>query len=583
MKVVCIIKRMVGAFFSAILRRQWLTVMAIGIGLFIGVVLTVVIGVSLIYWNSQYKPINTSSLPLKLGTPLMGWNSWHSFGCRSDYNEQNIKKTIDLMVTENYLASGYQLLVLDDCWQASRDENGTIIADPQRFPSGIAALAEYAHQRGLQFGIYTSAGRLTCEKKPGSYGYESQDLASYTEWGVDFIKLGWCGVENLDSRVVHQRWRTLLDEQAAATGKKQPILSLAISTPITAFNPEVWLWGRQIGETWRTTIDLQDNWEDMLAVYDLASTFAPYQQVGGWNDADMLRVGGTMSEQEYQTHVGLWAMMSTPLFMSTDLEQLSPDLRALLQNAEMIAINQDQLGIQAETIWQDGQLQILSKPLAQRGTRAVLLLNRGETASTITMNAKQLQMLPVFLSKNIWANQNWQLQFDNQSFVVPPHGSVLLLVRGYDTFADFRDLAPDLPAGVATGNLTTQTAHFSQGLFEYDTALATGKGIGVKTDSSFRYHLNRQCTDFIAEFEYLSQGKSISPDQGMIVEVYVDGKQMYQQMMDATNSLAKITVPLTQARVLDLVTRVKPGSPTILQYGRWTQPQVLCPGKATFN
>lgn len=572
-----------GKFFAIPVRDRWLKKVFFAVSLFIITMMLLIGGVSWSYWNSRHNATDETTPNPNLTAPPMGWNSWYSVGCSDDFNENTIKKTIDLMVSEGYLASGYRLIVLDDCWQMRRDSAGTIVVDTQRFPSGMAALATYAHARGLQFGIYTSAGRLTCEKKPGSYGYEKQDLDSYAEWGVDYIKLGWCGIDNLDVRTVYQRWRTLLDDQAATTGKNQPILSLAINTPITAFNPEVWLWGRQVGGVWRTTIDLQDTWEDMLAVYDLASTFAPYQQVGGFNDADVLRVGGSMSDVEYQTHVGLWAMMSTPLFISTNLEQLSPNLRALLQNAEMIAINQDQLGIPAETIWQDGQLQILSKPLAQRGARAVLLLNRGETTSTITVNAKQLQLLPVYLSKNIWAKQHWQIQFDNQSFVVPPHGSVLLLVRGFDTFADLRDFSPDLPAGVVTGNLTTQTAHFSQGLFEYDSALVTGKGIGVKTDSSFRYHLNRECTDFIAEFEYLGQGKSIASDQGMVVEVYVDGKQMYQEVMEADRTLAKITVPLAQARVLDLVTRVKPGSPTSLQYGRWTLPQVLCPGKTTFN
>ena len=130
-------------------------------------------------------------------TPPMGWNSWNKFGC--NVSEKMIRETADAMVSSGMKDAGYRYVVIDDCWQVKRDENGTIVADPERFPSGIKALADYVHSKGLKFGIYSDAGTKTCAGRPGARGYEFQDARTYAGWGVDYLKFDWCNAERQDS------------------------------------------------------------------------------------------------------------------------------------------------------------------------------------------------------------------------------------------------------------------------------------------------------------------------------------------------------------------------------------------------
>jgi len=141
-------------------------------------------------------------------TPPMGWNSWNKFGC--DVSEQLIRETADAMVSSGMQAAGYQYVNIDDCWQVSRASDGTIVADPARFPSGIKALADYVHSKGLKLGVYTDAGRLTCQKRPGSFDHELQDAKTYAAWGVDYVKVDWCYSEGLDPEVQYAKFRDAL-------------------------------------------------------------------------------------------------------------------------------------------------------------------------------------------------------------------------------------------------------------------------------------------------------------------------------------------------------------------------------------
>src|SRR5215213_3758865 len=146
-------------------------------------------------------------------TPPMGWNSWNHFGC--DVSEQLIRNTADALVASGMRDAGYQYVVIDDCWQVGRDAQGTIVADWKRFPSGMAALAEYIHARGLKFGLYTDVGDRTCQGRPGSLGHEMQDAATYAGWGVDYVKVDWCYNEGLDAPTQYRLFRDAL----AATGR----------------------------------------------------------------------------------------------------------------------------------------------------------------------------------------------------------------------------------------------------------------------------------------------------------------------------------------------------------------------------
>ncbi|HJZ46357.1 MAG TPA: glycoside hydrolase family 27 protein, partial [Roseiflexaceae bacterium] len=297
-------------------------------------------------------------------TPPMGWNSWNHFGC--DVTEQLIKHTADAMVASGMRDAGYQYVVIDDCWQVSRDSQGAIVADPQRFPSGMAALGDYIHARGLKFGLYTDAGYRTCMGRPGSLGHEWQDAATYAAWGVDYLKVDWCAAEGLDAATQYALFRDAL----AATGR--PIV-LSICT-WGEQNP--WDWGRGTGHLWRTTRDIADRWPVVLQIIRENVVRAYAGGPGGWNDPDMLEIGnGHMTDAEYRSHFSLWAMMAAPLFAGNDLTRMSDATRDILLNPEVIAVDQDRRGTPALIVYDDGGRQVWSRPLENPNARAVALFN----------------------------------------------------------------------------------------------------------------------------------------------------------------------------------------------------------------
>ncbi|MBN1559614.1 glycoside hydrolase family 27 protein, partial [candidate division KSB1 bacterium] len=212
-------------------------------------------------------------------TPPMGWNSWNNFGC--NVSEEMIKRMADAMVSSGMREAGYQYIVIDDCWQVSRDADGRIIADPDRFPSGMAALADYIHGLGLKFGLYSCAGTLTCAGRPGSKGYERLDAETYAAWKVDYLKYDWCYTEGQNSRTSYK----LMSDALQASG--WPIVFSICEWGST----QPWLWARGIGHLWRTTGDIQANWGSIMAILDSQVGLEKYAGPGGWNDPDMLEVG----------------------------------------------------------------------------------------------------------------------------------------------------------------------------------------------------------------------------------------------------------------------------------------------------
>src|SRR2546423_11517 len=240
-------------------------------------------------------------------TPPMGWNSWNHFGC--DVSEALIRETADAMVTSGMRDAGYKYVVIDDCWQVSRDASGSIVADPQRFPHGVKALADYVHSKGLKFGIYTDAGRQTCQGRPGTYGFEELDARTYAEWGVDYVKEDWCHAEGLDAPTQYAKFRDAL----AKAGR--PIVFSICEWG----SNHPWTWGPRTGNLWRTTGDIGDDWASMISRVDLSSQYALAAAPGGWNDPDMLEVGnGGMTDDEYRAHFSLWAIMAAPLMAGED-------------------------------------------------------------------------------------------------------------------------------------------------------------------------------------------------------------------------------------------------------------------------
>src|SRR6266852_6210879 len=286
-------------------------------------------------------------------TPPMGWNSWNKFGC--NVSDKLIREMADVMVSSGMQAAGYQYVNIDDCWQVSRQADGTIVPDPSRFSSGIKALADYVHSKELKFGLYTDAGRLTCQKRPGSFEHEFQDARTYASWGVDYVKVDWCHAEGLDPEVQYAKFRDAL----AQSGR--PIVFSICNWGVKA----PWRWGPTTGNLWRTTGDITDNYDRMSVIGFAQNGLEKFAGPGHWNDPDMLEVGnGGMSRDEYRTHMALWAILAAPLLAGNDLRTMNAETREILTNSEVIAVDQDPKGVQADRLSQELPFEIWIYPRA---------------------------------------------------------------------------------------------------------------------------------------------------------------------------------------------------------------------------
>lgn len=360
-------------------------------------------------------------------TPPMGWNSWNKFA--GNINERVIREMADAMASSGMREVGYQYVVIDDLWAAGRDENGNLVADPKLFPHGMKALADYVHSKGLKFGIYSDAGEATCGGRPGSRGHEFQDAKTFAAWGVDYLKLDWCNTGSQDAAASYSTMAKAL----RATGR--PIVFSLCEWG----NATPWLWGKNVGNLWRTTGDIFDKWEGtrpnggglsygVLNILDQQVGLESFAGPGHWNDPDMLEVGnGGMSDNEYRAHFSLWAMLSAPLITGNDLAHMSDATKAILLNKEVIAVDQDSLGVQASRVFKDGDAEIWARPLANGG-RAVVFLNRSTAPRDITVKWEQLHYPAGLKAKlrDLWLHRDVATEAGRFTAQVPGHGVVML-------------------------------------------------------------------------------------------------------------------------------------------------------------
>jgi alpha-galactosidase len=382
--------------------------------------------------GAMFAEENAVSKGLAL-TPPMGFNTWNKFAC--NVSDELVRGMADAMVRSGMKDAGYQYVVIDDCWQVSRDASANIVVDPQRFPSGMKAVADYVHSLGLKFGIYSDAGSKTCAGRPGGLGHEYQDAVQYAAWGVDYLKYDWCNTTTQDAKASYANIRQALD----ATGR--PIV-LSICEWGKA---QPWLWGAEVGgNLWRTTGDIQDHWGGkqkwpdgsccsmgVVDILDAEADIYSYAGPGHWNDPDMLEVGnGGMTTTEYRSHFTLWALLAAPLLAGNDLRNMSPEIHDILTNKEVIAVDQDALGRQGRRVWKNGDLEVWAKQL-QDGGRAVVLLNRGASEQPITVNWEQIGY-PSHLSaavRDLWAHKDLGKITGKFSAPVASHGVVMVRVK----------------------------------------------------------------------------------------------------------------------------------------------------------
>ena len=357
-------------------------------------------------------------------TPPMGWNSWNKFAC--DVSEQLILEMADALVATGMRDAGYQYLVIDDCWQVSRDDRGGIVADPKRFPSGMKVLADSVHAKGLKFGLYSDAGSKTCQGRPGSNGYEVEDARQYAAWGVDYLKYDWCSNDGVDPKIAYPTMRDALK----ATGRSFvfSICEWGSSNP--------WTWARGVGHLWRTTPDIQDCWDCVrdwggagwTVLLDKQVGLEKFAGPGGWNDPDMLEVGnGGLTTSENRAHFSFWALLAAPLMAGNDLRTMPAETRDILTNREVIAIDQDPLGAQGRRVRDDGDTEVWAKTLADGG-QAVILFNRGKVEATIAVSWVELGMASAAepAVRDIWAHKDLERIKGTWTARVPSHDVVML-------------------------------------------------------------------------------------------------------------------------------------------------------------
>jgi alpha-galactosidase len=346
------------------------------------------------------------------------------------------------MVSSGMKDAGYQYVVVDDCWfDPQRDSAGNLRANPTKFPSGMKALGDYIHSKGLKFGIYEAPNEKTCAQGVGTYpgstgskGHEVQDAATFASWGVDYLKYDWCSSSGTLADQVAQF--TVMRDALRATGR--PIVYSINPNSFHAITGATYDWG-QVADLWRTTEDLLDIWQNgntnsypmgVGNVLDIDAPLAAQSGPGHWNDPDMLVVGRPgLSLTESRSHFALWALLSAPLIAGNDIRTMSADVSAILRNPRLLAVNQDRLGAGGRRVRDDGDTEVFAKPLSD-GSVAVGLFNRGSSTATITTTAAQIGLTGgPFTLTDLWTGGTSSTS-GQISASVPAHGVAVFKVTG---------------------------------------------------------------------------------------------------------------------------------------------------------
>ncbi len=361
-------------------------------------------------------------------TPPMGWNSWNKFGC--DVNEQMVREMADAAVSSGMKDAGYLFINIDDCWHGQRDSLGFIQPDPNRFPHGMKALAEYIHSKGLKIGIYSDGGSKTCAGKPGSRGHEYQDALTYATWGIDYLKYDWCNTDGLHTLGAYTTMRDAL--YAAGRPIVFSICEWGTSWP--------WEWAKDVGNLWRTTGDISDNFASFIWILDQQNRDRVRQSAGPghWNDPDMLEIGnGGMTVNEDRAEFSLWCMLAAPLIAGNDLRNMTAGTKAILENGEAIAVDQDSLGIEGFNYSSNDSVQVWCKPL-QKGDWAVCFLNRGAAMKKVSFDWQKENIVDTLSRRNtnfgtteytirdVWTKKDIGTTNAALTAVIPEHDAVML-------------------------------------------------------------------------------------------------------------------------------------------------------------
>ncbi len=360
-------------------------------------------------WGQHPRPVLGSAAPpaqVAL-TPPMGWNSWNFFARR--VTDQDIRNAADQLVSTGMKDAGYVYVNIDDTWEGERDAGGELHPNA-KFPD-MKALADYVHSKGLKLGIYSSPGPRTCAGYAASLGHEVQDAQLYASWGIDYLKYDLCSyreavmaAEAPADKAAEMRLMIAaydkMDKALKAAGR--PIVYSLCQYGWDA----VWEWGPKVGANlWRTTGDIKPNWQSIYSILNQQAGLARYAGPGHWNDPDMLEVGnGNLTLAENRTHFSMWAMLAAPLLAGNDLPNMTPEIRAILTNRDVIAIDQDRLGRQATRAYSDGEVDVWTRHLSGRAM-AIAVVNAGPdrfSTHPFHLNLDSLGLKGPQKGKNLW-------------------------------------------------------------------------------------------------------------------------------------------------------------------------------------
>jgi alpha-galactosidase len=385
-------------------------------------------------------------------SPPMGWNSWNTFRC-DGLTEQLVKEIADIITSNGMKEAGYEYINIDDCWQVGRDENGKIMVDSLKFPSGMKSLIEYVHSKGLKFGIYSDAGIMTCQKRPGSFGYEEIDAKTYANWGVDYLKYDFCFLpqcidqDKESKRAKRNIWLHFFGPRDYHSKEIYTPMAIALANQerdivysICNWGVEApWTWAPELGHLWRTTPDIRPYFKGVNLKYLVFHSIMKiintadennlhlYAKPGNWNDPDMLEVGnGNLSYHENVAHFSMWAMMAAPLLAGNDLRTMNDTTLKILTNKKVIAINQDKEGKQGYKVDEINKVQVWIKPLSNHRL-AVCFLNPNKEKS-IEFDWQTLNLSRTFTAEDVWEGNCFSTK-ENLKVVVPTHGVKMYLLQ----------------------------------------------------------------------------------------------------------------------------------------------------------
>jgi alpha-galactosidase len=360
----------------------------------------------------------------------MGWNSWNFFA--EKVSDKDIRAAADQLVATGMKDAGYVYVNIDDTWEGQRDANGVLHTN-EKFPD-MKALADYVHSKGLKIGIYSSPGPQTCARYEGSLDHEAQDAQMYAQWGIDYLKYDLCSyIPVMEKQALNDKAAQMRLMIAAydKMGKALKVTGRPIVFSLCQYGWDaVWEWAPSVGgNLWRTMGDITPTWDRIYAIASQQAGLESYAGPGHWNDPDMLEVGnGKLKLAENRSHFSLWAMLAAPLLAGNDLPNMKPEIKAILTNRDVIAIDQDTLGKQATRVYSEGEVDVWTRPLAG-GALAIAVINAGDnrySTHPFHLNLDQLGLHSPQTGKDLWTGKQITLR-EGQPLEMASHD--VLLVR----------------------------------------------------------------------------------------------------------------------------------------------------------